>query len=307
MPPATPDRLDLCEAVRPLLSSDDGAIGALDSMGGAGLLLLGAGALLGCLLTLCFQHVAKVSSSNSSDAASDGAEAAFVAGRKAFDVGTGGGYGGGYGGGNGGGNGGGGAGGAASSHGAVGFGIESHTPIIKVGPPAVGSAAPPPPPQLQCACATPAMAAGAPATRLTAVTPAGGLDPSALSAAAAAGAGPDSAVVPQTPLDTPGWLPAPLEKHLPDGQRSLQGPTADGSGWQTLTFLPSVEALRYERSAATSTGKLGRQPKTKMQVLGVSLQRWEAITGCSTMGTWQSAVRRLLEEATQSQRATDLG
>ena len=103
---------------------------------------------------------------------------------------------------------------------------------------------------------------------------------------------------PSQPPDTPAWLPAPLEEHLADGQRSLSGPTSEG-GWQTLTFVPAVEALRYEC-------KLRGKVKHKMQILGVTLQRWDAIALCATMGTWQAAVQRLVQDATQAQQVTDL-
>ena len=113
-----------------------------------------------------------------------------------------------------------------------------------------------------------------------------------------AGAGAATSATPLRDYSSQHWLPAPLEAHLPDGQRQLQGPTASGD-WQVLTYLPAVTALRFEIGGADG------RPKTKMQVLGVSMQRWTAIAMCSTMGTWQAAVDRLLHEATHAQKAAD--
>jgi hypothetical protein len=94
-------------------------------------------------------------------------------------------------------------------------------------------------------------------------------------------------------------LPAPLEQHVAGGQRSLQGATADG-GWQCLTFLPSVEALRYDSS--TPTG----QPRLKLHIRAVPYARWDALARAATMGEWQSAVQHLLGEAKRELRATEL-
>ena len=98
----------------------------------------------------------------------------------------------------------------------------------------------------------------------------------------------------------PSWrVPAPVEKHSADGQRSIAGPTEAG-GWQCLTFVPVVEALRYDESAANG------KPRRKLQCQGVSEARWEALTRCATMHAWQAAVRRLLDDAAPDGRVSGL-
>ena len=96
----------------------------------------------------------------------------------------------------------------------------------------------------------------------------------------------------------PRLVPAPVEAHSADGQRTLQGPTTDG-GWQTLTFLPQVEALRYEARSGSSRRK-------QLHLCAVSVARWEALARTATLSAWQASVSRLLNDAVKEHRATEL-
>ena len=98
---------------------------------------------------------------------------------------------------------------------------------------------------------------------------------------------------------TPALVPAPLETHSRDGQRSLAGPTETG-GWQVLTYLDVGEVLLHEESSAN-----GRD-RTKLQVQEVTFQGWKALTRCATMGAWQGAVQRLLTEAQREGRVSEV-
>ena len=183
------------------------------------------------------------------------------------------------------------------------------TPAVSLPPPSLPPPSLPPPslpPMTTPAVTLHPRSSTSPATRATgpatgratgfAADPAADPPAAAPSTPHAPSAGqPPSRPPPPEPQPRPDhWLPAPLERHLADGQRQLQGPTAQGD-WQVLTYLPSVEALRYE-----SGGGAAGRPRTKMQVLGVSMPRWTAISACATMGAWQLAVEKLLHEATHA-------
>ena len=94
-------------------------------------------------------------------------------------------------------------------------------------------------------------------------------------------------------------MPAPVEAHAAEGQRSLQGPTSDG-GWQCLTFLPQVEVLRYEARYNNSS------KRKQLQIIAMTVSRWEALARTATLSAWQNSVSRLLSEAVREHRATEL-
>ena len=94
-------------------------------------------------------------------------------------------------------------------------------------------------------------------------------------------------------------MAAPVEAHAAEGQRSLQGPTSDG-GWQCLTFLPQVEVLRYEARYNNSS------KRKQLQIIAMTVSRWEALARTATLSAWQNSVSRLLSEAVREHRATEL-
>jgi hypothetical protein len=120
---------------------------------------------------------------------------------------------------------------------------------------------------------------------------------------------------PRSPLATlalspsapePAALMAQLRAHRPpevqcagDGHLTIEGPTAEG-GWQSLVYLPSCEALRYE---ATQTAL---RPSVRLHCRGVSTALWHALVHCETMDAWQSAVSSLINDAFDQQRIIEL-
>ena len=111
-----------------------------------------------------------------------------------------------------------------------------------------------------------------------------------------------------------GMVPAPLERSEANGDLSIGGPT-ESNGWQCLTFVampvaalqasaglytPPLGVVRFEESGANG------RPKSTRELRGVSAARWAALTRCATMGAWQAAVRRLLDDAASEGRMSEL-